>query len=92
MQRITILDDQQCETLGGGFGGWGQLFNISTKSMSGVTNNVTQTNSALNLGGGSWGYSKGGYSKGGYGKGGFGMFSSISNLQGNGAELVSVVL
>jgi hypothetical protein len=88
MQSITFLDDQQCETLGGGFGGWGQLFKISTKSMAGVTNNVTQTNSALNLGGGGgWGYSKGGY-----GKGGYGMFSSISNLQGNGAELVSVVL
>jgi hypothetical protein len=82
MQTMTFLDDQQCETLGGGFGGWGQLFNISTKSLSGVTNNVKQTNSAFNLGSGSWGYSKGG----------FGLFSSISNLQANGAELVSVVL
>ena len=89
MQSITFLDDLQCETLGGGSGGWGQLFKISTKSMAGVTNNVTQTNSALNLGGGGGGW---GYPKGGYSKGGFGTFSSISNLQANGAELVSVVL
>jgi hypothetical protein len=81
MQSIILLDDLQCETLGGGFGGWGKF---TSHSFSSVTNNLTQQNTAYNIGGGgaSWGY----------GKGGFGSISSISNLQANSADLLSIVL
>jgi hypothetical protein len=88
MQTITFLDDLQCETLGGGFGGWGQFTSLSFSS---ITNNLTQQNTAYNIGG-TGGGSSWGYGKGGYGKGSNGSISSISNLQANAADLVSIVL
>jgi hypothetical protein len=88
MQSITLLSEQQCESICGGYGykSWGDFIKISTKSYSTVDNNVSQKNTAFNFGGGgsSWGYSRKG--------GGLGMLSSISNLQANAADLVSVVL
>ena len=88
MHSITHLNEQQCESICGGYGykSWGDFTKISTKSYSSVNNSVSQTNTAFNFGGGgsSWGYSRKG--------GGLGMLSSISNLQANAADLVSVVL